>query len=167
MRTARRTAIVRDVIEVVAIIIAGFWAFYVFVYENRIKPSFENPDVNVTASMQRLGERNGLVAVGMRVDLHNLGSVKTNFIGIAINVSGERVVPSTPPPPPQRPGSHYVFNGFYRTQGRTTVYTLAYVTRTGDPPARSSNRSKKPWVRSFASSGAYPRQRTNPYNGYQ
>ncbi len=131
--TTHATAIVRDVVEVVAIIIAGIWAFYIFAYENRIKPSFAKPDVNVTASMQRLGEHNGLVTVGLRLQLHNVGTVKTNFIGIAVNVFGERVVPATPPPQPQRPGTHYVFNGYYRLQDKATVYTLAYVTHIGDP----------------------------------
>jgi len=132
-RTSHVTAIVRDVVEVVAIIIAGVWAFYVFAYENRIKPSFAKPDVNVTASMQRLGEHNGLVTVGLRLHLDNVGTVKTNFIGIAINVYGERVVPSSPPQQPQQPGTHYVFNGYYRTQNKATVYTLAYITEIGDP----------------------------------
>ena len=36
-------AIVRDVVEVIAIVAAGIWAFYVFAYENRIKPSISNP----------------------------------------------------------------------------------------------------------------------------
>lgn len=132
-RTAHVTAIVRDVVEVVAIIIAGFWAFYVFAYENRIKPSLASPDVNVTASMERLGERNGLVTVGLHLQLHNVGTVKTNFIGIAINVVGVRVVPATPPPLPQHPGTHYEFNGYSHTQGKATVYTLAYITHVGDP----------------------------------
>ncbi len=132
-RTSHVSAIVRDVVEVVAIIVAGVWAFYIFAYENRIKPSFAKPDVNVSASMQRLGERNGLVTVGLHLQMHNVGTVTTNFIGIAINVFGERIVPATPPPQPQQPGKHYVFNGYYRTQGRATVYTYAYITHIGDP----------------------------------
>jgi hypothetical protein len=132
-RASHVTAIVRDVVEVVAIVIAGFWAFYVFAYENRIKPSFAKPDVNATASMQRLGEHNGLVTVSLRLQLHNVGTVKTNFVGIAINVFGERVVPATPPPLPQQPGVRYVFNGYSRTQDKATVYTVAYLTHIGDP----------------------------------
>jgi hypothetical protein len=43
--------------DVVAIVAAGVWAFYVFAYENRIKPSLAGPEVNVVASMQRLNVR--------------------------------------------------------------------------------------------------------------
>jgi hypothetical protein len=43
--------IVRDVVEIAAIVAAGLWAFYVFVYENRIKPSFLPPELAVTASI--------------------------------------------------------------------------------------------------------------------
>jgi hypothetical protein len=38
-RDHHAVAIVRDVVEVVAIIAAGAWAFYIFAYENRIKPA--------------------------------------------------------------------------------------------------------------------------------
>jgi hypothetical protein len=68
LRPSHTIAIARDVIEIVAIIAAGAWAFYVFIYENRIKPSFAKPDINVTASIQRLGERNGMIAIGLRTD---------------------------------------------------------------------------------------------------
>ena len=50
---SHRVRIVRDVVEIVAILAAGFWAFYVFVYENRIKPSFSDPQVSVGATLEK------------------------------------------------------------------------------------------------------------------
>ena len=77
----RRTTVglIRDVVEVVAIVAAGAWAFYIFAYENRIKPSWASPEVNFTATMQRLGERNGLIAVRVHQTMHNFGTVPANF----------------------------------------------------------------------------------------
>jgi len=126
------TTIVRDVVEVVAIIAAGIWAFYIFAYENRIKPSLAEPDVNVTASMVRLGEHNGLIAVGMHLRFHNVGTVKAHFLGVAVNVYGQRVVAAVRPAPAS-PGVLYEFDGFYGKQPRVPVYSSAFITYLGNP----------------------------------
>src|ERR1700727_3009702 len=80
LRSVYAIAIVRDVVEVIAIVAAGIWAFYVFAYENRIKPSMASPEVDITSSIQRLSERNGLIAVGVRLELRNIGTVKAHFL---------------------------------------------------------------------------------------
>lgn len=126
-------SIVRDIAEVTAIIVAGVWAFYVFAYENRIKPSLADPDVNVTASMHRLSERNGLIAVGLHLELHNVGTVKAHFLGMAVNVYGQRIEPATPRLSNQNPRLQYDFHGFYRTGPLIPVYSWAYVTSLGNP----------------------------------
>ena len=133
LRTPHFIATVRDVVEVVAIIAAGIWAFYVFAYENRIKPSLADPDVNVTASMQRLSDRNGLIAVGLHLQLHNIGTVKAHFLGLAINVYGQRIVAVAPHVPLDREPRDYEFDGFYRPGSRIPVYSFAYVTHLGNP----------------------------------
>ena len=124
---------VRDVVEIVAIIAAGAWAFYVFVYENRIKPSFATPDINVTASMQRLSTHNGLIGVGLHVELHNVGTVPARFLAIAVNVYGQRVIAQTPHPHPENLGIDYDSSDFSRTGSRVAVYTWAYVNKPGNP----------------------------------
>jgi hypothetical protein len=133
LRSVHAIAIVRDVVEVIAIVAAGIWAFYVFAYENRIKPSMADPDVNVTASIQRLGERNGLIAVGLHLRLQNIGTVTARFLGFAVNVYGQRIVASLPHVTPQRHFVTYEFDGFYRMGPLVPVYTWAYVTHLGDP----------------------------------
>jgi hypothetical protein len=50
---------IREVVEVVAILAAGFWAFYVFIYENRIKPLFSQPEINVSATMEKTSRHAG------------------------------------------------------------------------------------------------------------
>ena len=133
LRTPHALAIVRDTVEVAAIIAAGIWAFYVFAYENRIKPSLANPDVNVTASMQRLSDRNGLIAVALHLQLHNVGTVKAHFLGVAVNVYGQRIVATSPRVSPAREVLGYDFYGFYRAAPPIPVYSYAYVTRLGNP----------------------------------
>jgi hypothetical protein len=127
------TAVIRDVVEVLAVIAAGAWAFYVFVYENRIRPSFEQPEINVSASMWKLNQHNGLIGVGLRIQLHNVGSVEANFLGLAVNVYGQRVVPAKPVPQLERTNLTYEYQGFYRLRPRVPVYTWAYVTKSGNP----------------------------------
>lgn len=136
LRTPHLIATVRDVVEVLAIVAAGIWAFYVFAYENRIKPSLANPDVNVTASMQRLSDRNGLIAVALHLQLHNVGTVKAHFLGIAVNVYGQRIVPARRPVSPEREALGYDFEGFYRAASPIPVYSFAYITHLGNPSSR-------------------------------
>jgi hypothetical protein len=124
---------IRDIVEIVAIIAAGCWAFYVFVYENRIKPSFETPDVNVTASMQRLSTHKGLTAVALHVQLHNVGTVQARFLAFAVNVYGQRVTAQAPRPHPVDAGLRYDSGDFSRTDAAVAVYSWAYVTNQGNP----------------------------------
>jgi hypothetical protein len=133
LRTPHVVALVRDTVEVVAIVAAGIWAFYVFAYENRIKPSLADPNVNVIASMQRLSSRNGLIAVGLHVELRNVGTVKAHFLGMAFNVFGRRIVAARPHVVLQREALSYDFDGFYRAQPKIPVYSYAYVTHLGNP----------------------------------
>ena len=126
-------AVVRDIIEVLAIVAAGIWAFYVFAYENRIKPAAADPDVNVSASLQRLSTHSGLIAVGIHVQLRNVGTVRAHFLGMAFNVYGERIVPTTPHVSFRAGQARYEYTGFYRTQRRVPVYASAYITQLGDP----------------------------------
>ncbi|MBV9333028.1 MAG: hypothetical protein JO146_03395 [Candidatus Eremiobacteraeota bacterium] len=133
LRGPHAVATLRDVVEVLAIVAAGIWAFYVFAYENRIKPAMASPDVDVKASMTRLSERNGLVAVGLHLQMHNVSTVQARFLGLAVNVYGERILASRSP---QREGattSRYNFRGFFRAQPRVPVYGYAYVTNLGNP----------------------------------
>jgi hypothetical protein len=126
-------AVVRDVVEIVAIVAAGIWAFYVFAYENRIKPAMASPDVNVKASMTRLGEHNGLIAVNVHLQLQNVSTVNAHFLGLAINVYGQRIIGASSPLSEWPARSRYNFWGFFRAQPRVPVYGHAYLTNLSDP----------------------------------
>ncbi|MBV8638831.1 MAG: hypothetical protein JO322_12180 [Candidatus Eremiobacteraeota bacterium] len=131
--SARAIATVRDVVEIVAILAAGIWAFYVFAYENRIKPSMANPDIDVTASMQKISERNGLIAVSLHVQFRNIGTVRADLLAAAINVYGQRVLETEPRAGREAHPLRYVFAGYCKTGPLVPVYSNAYVTHHGDP----------------------------------
>jgi hypothetical protein len=124
---------IRDIVEIVAIVAAGIWAFYVFAYENRIRPSFAQPDVNIGASLQRLSERNGEIAVGLRIDLRNVGTVNAHFLGLAVNVYGQRVLPANAVAGEPNAPLSYERKAFYRLGRPVPVYSWAYVTSLGNP----------------------------------
>lgn len=132
LRKTHTIAVVRDAIEILAIVAAGIWAFYVFAYENRIKPSMADPDINVSASMQRLSTHNGFIAVSLHLQLRNVSTVRAHLLGLAVNVYGQRIVATTPTPS-EHPGTRYEFKGFYRSSPAVPVYSWAYVTQLGDP----------------------------------
>jgi hypothetical protein len=124
---------VRDVVEIVAIVAAGIWAFYTFAYENRIKPSLAQPEVNISALLQRLGEQHGLIGVGLRIDLRNVGTVNAHFLGLAVNVFGKQVAPATPTVPRTREPLNYEYQGYYTVGRSIPVYSWSYVTHLGNP----------------------------------
>jgi hypothetical protein len=132
-RAHHAIALIRDLVEIAAIVAAGVWAFYVFAYENRIKPSFAQPDVNVTASLQLLSARNGMLAIGLRTGFHNVGTVRAHFLAFAVNVYGQRILPGGGRRPSPHGTLQYEYAGFYHLGPTTPVYTYAYVTKLGDP----------------------------------
>ena len=44
-------------VEVVAIVLAGVWGFYQFIYEDKIKPFSETPSLTITLKLEKLGTR--------------------------------------------------------------------------------------------------------------
>ncbi|MGB8909788.1 MAG: hypothetical protein WCC84_13680 [Candidatus Cybelea sp.] len=84
----RTVATVRDIIEIVAILAAGFWALYVFAYEQRIKPASEPPALLVTGSVHKLGEHNGLIQLGYNGSVRNIGHSEVNLIALGFVAEG-------------------------------------------------------------------------------
>lgn len=90
----RTIAVIRDLVEVVAILAAGAWALYTFVYDQRIKPASEPPSVVLTGSLQRVGERGDKVQMQYHVTLRNTGQTRIYTIADGIVAVGLRYVPS-------------------------------------------------------------------------
>jgi hypothetical protein len=137
--SAEWLAVARDVIEIAAILAAGFWAFYIFVYENRIKPSLADPQVDFSASLQPAGVQRGLRAIRLDYTERNVGTVRARFLGSAITVVGRRVLESRVPLPPTTKDLRTQLNAFFTLSRPVPVFSYAQVFVHGDPASPSDD----------------------------
>jgi hypothetical protein len=85
---------VRIIVEVVAILAAGLWALYTFVYEQRIKPLSEAPSFSVPTIVDQQRARNGVVFLTIHKRLENTGNVSIDIAAETLSVYGERIAAS-------------------------------------------------------------------------
>ncbi|WP_238296436.1 hypothetical protein [Methylobacterium soli] len=76
--------------QTLAILGAGAWGVYTFIYEARIKPSLEPPAVSVATNLVKAGERDNYIAIRSTVTRRNVGQAGVRFLGLAYNVIGIR-----------------------------------------------------------------------------
>jgi len=129
---------VRDVVEIVAITLAGIWAIYVFVYENRIKPMVAAPDVVFSASMERAGTHDGFAVVRVVTHVKNVGTVPAQFLGYSLTILGSRFEPHAQAP--QKDWEVQVLQPFYSFSNPVVVYRRAFLTRVTSPALKSDLR---------------------------
>jgi hypothetical protein len=122
----------RDIIEIGAIVTAGIWALYVFVYENRIKPAHEPVNLEFKATMSQLSQRDGLIAIRLDTVSRNLGTTRVQFLGFGYYVEGVCVIPSSAPTYPANLPTRSVMFGAYRYSAPIVVWRTAYVTHVGN-----------------------------------
>jgi len=80
----------RHLIEAVAIIAAGLWAFYTFIYQERIKPASEPAALSETITVQRLGRDAKRDILGLTLTYHNAGKTEIDIAADAYDVVGVR-----------------------------------------------------------------------------
>ena len=85
-----RWATIRHVVEAVAIIAAGIWAFYSFIYQERIKPANEPASLSERISMERLGRDAHREIVRVNIAFRNSGKTEIDVAADAWNVWGSR-----------------------------------------------------------------------------
>lgn len=125
--------IVRDAVEIAAITLAGVWALYVFVYENRVKPLQGAPELTFSATMERLGEHDGLTAVRLRTQTKNVGTVRVQFIAVSMTVLGSRIIESPRPQPAKATAAFNRLQTYYTSSHSQAVYRDVFLTRMADP----------------------------------
>ena len=86
---------VRTAVEIVAILAAGIWALYTFVYEQRIKPLSEPPEFSVPTTVEQGPTVNGVVFLTIHKRLENTGNVPIDIAAETLSVQGERFVTPT------------------------------------------------------------------------
>jgi hypothetical protein len=82
---------VRDLVEIVAIVAAGIWAIYVFVYTDRIEPFAKPVAPAVDATMTVEGAKGDLLAVRISQSIKDLGPGALHVMGRSANVTGNSV----------------------------------------------------------------------------
>jgi hypothetical protein len=80
----------RHAVEIAAFVAAGLWAFYVFVYEQRLKPLSEPPVLESTIQVQPQPLRNENTLLTVTLVLKNIGSPTVKVDGTIVNVYGVR-----------------------------------------------------------------------------
>ena len=78
-------------VQTLAILGAGAWAIYTFIYEARIVPGLAPPTVSVTSVLEKAGERGDLVAIRSTVNRNNVGQTGVRVLGLTYNVVGVRM----------------------------------------------------------------------------
>jgi hypothetical protein len=85
-----RWANLRHIIEAVAIVAAGAWAFYVFVYQEKIKPAGQPAALTTELVIRTLGHNARRDILGLRVHLHNSGQTEIDIAADGYDIWGER-----------------------------------------------------------------------------
>lgn len=85
----------RTAVEVVAILAAGIWALYTFVYEQRIKPLSEPAEFSLATTVTQGPTVNGVVFLTIHKRLENTGNVPIDVAAEALSVYGEKIVTSS------------------------------------------------------------------------
>jgi hypothetical protein len=85
-----RWTVIRHAVEAIAIVAAGIWACYVFVYQERIKPAFEAASLQLTATFDPGSVVRGVRVAQLHVNFENTGHVDSDVYAEAIDVYGDR-----------------------------------------------------------------------------
>lgn len=78
----------RHLVEIVALVTAAVWAFYVFVYQERIKPAGELPRFLVSATATHEPLQGGKELVTVNVSLKNVGTNDVAMAALIVNAYG-------------------------------------------------------------------------------
>lgn len=82
----------RIFVEIVAIVAAGLWALYTFVYVQRIVPLSEPATFSVPTVVEQGSTVNGVAFLTIHKRLENTGDVPIDIAAEALSVYGERLV---------------------------------------------------------------------------
>ncbi len=88
-----RSATIRHVVETLAIVAAGAWAFYTFFYQESIKPAREPAALTPSISITRLGRDASREILTVSVSYRNTGKTEIDIAADAVNLWGIRYGP--------------------------------------------------------------------------
>ena len=97
----------RTIVEIVAIMAAGLWALYTFVYEQRIKPLSEQPSFAVPTDISQGPTIHGVAFLTIHKRLINNGNVPIDIAAESLSVYGETVASSVQGPITEKGPSYH------------------------------------------------------------
>lgn len=80
----------RHLIEIVALTIAAAWGFYVFIYQEKIKPATAPPDLLRTVTVDTRVLKSGKEFVKVNIEMKNVGESTVQLSAIIANLYGIR-----------------------------------------------------------------------------
>lgn len=80
----------RHLIEIVALSVAAIWAFYVFVYQEQIKPAHFTPSLEIKSRVSHTPMRAGSELITVELPERNIGTVPLQLDAAIVNVYGIR-----------------------------------------------------------------------------
>lgn len=87
----------KDVVEIIALVIAGFWAIWLFAYKDIMLPSRVPTYVTVDGDLSIIGRKGDLSIVKSVVRIKNGSGVRALIVGSSFNVRAYVVVPKNEP----------------------------------------------------------------------
>ena len=94
-----RFEIIRGYLEIAAILAAGCWAFYTFVYQEQLKPAQEPPSATLDVDLKRTKTTPSVDYIEVGYTMRNTSKGDIDVICDALNVYGERIDPKKRPIP--------------------------------------------------------------------
>lgn len=80
-----------NIVQTIAIVAAGAWAVYTFIYQAKIAPAQEPPSLSVTSTVAEVGHKAGQVAIRSTVTRTNVGHTGVRLLALTYNVIGKKV----------------------------------------------------------------------------
>ena len=78
----------RHLIEIAALAIAAIWGFYVFVYQERIKPASEPAELQALVSVDSAPLKSDKEFVRVGIRMKNIGQAPLELAGVVVNAYG-------------------------------------------------------------------------------
>ena len=94
-----RFEIIRGYLEIAAILAAGCWAFYTFVYQEQLKPAQEPPSATRDVDLKRTKTTPSVDFIEVGYTMRKTSKGGIDVICDALNVYGERIDPKKRPIP--------------------------------------------------------------------
>ena len=87
-RTKLNADTINNITQTVALILAGGWGVYTFIYQERIAPALALPTLSVNSTLEKAGRHGNMTAIRCSVTRTNVGQSSVRLLGLTYNVSG-------------------------------------------------------------------------------